>query len=214
MAAAATLGVLVFGKEPRVGAALIVFLAVLAPPLALRSAPLAWTAPAAAPALGLVGLAGAYPALAGTARSAWTRLGLGVTGLWWLLLAEALLGRTLLFGLDRELPPRPGWDGAPGLTAGEVVAPLVSSGAPLQAVLWGAAALVMPWVVRGRSLPADIVAATVWAAGLAGATASLGAAVSGSAPKGLVAGALAAGILAVGWRWVHGTTRERESEYS
>ena len=92
--------------------------------------------------------------------------------------------------------------------------PLVTSGALLQAVLWGVAALVMPWLVRGRSLSADIVAATVWAAGLAGATASLGEAVGGSAPKGLVAGALAAGILAVGWRWVYGTTEELDLSYS
>ena len=62
--------------------------------------------------------------------------------------------------------------------------PLVTSGAPLQAVLWGLAALVMPWLVRGRSLSVDIVAATVWAAGLAGATASIGEAVNGSAPEG------------------------------
>jgi len=73
----------------------------------------------------------------------------------------------------------------------------------------------MPWLVRGRSLSADVVAATVWAAALAGATASLGEAVGASSPKGLVAGALAAGILAVGWRWVdHGTTGELESSYS
>jgi hypothetical protein len=60
-----------------------------------------------------------------------------------------------------------------------------------------------------------VVAATVWAAGLAGATASLGEAVGASSTKGLVAGALAAGILAVGWRWVdHGMTGELESSYS
>jgi hypothetical protein len=161
-----------------------------------------------------VGLAGAFPALAGTTRSAWTRAALGVTGLWWLLLAEALLGRTLLFGMAADLPARPHWDGAASITASEIVRPLVTSGAPLQAVLWGLAALVMPWLVRGRSLSADIVAATVWAAGLAGATASIGEAVSGSAPKGLVAGALAAGILAVGWRWVYGATEEPDLSYS
>ena len=61
VAAAATLGAMTFGTEPRVGAALVVFLAVALPPLALRTAPLAWSAPAAAPALGLIGLAGAYP---------------------------------------------------------------------------------------------------------------------------------------------------------
>ena len=212
VAAAATLGVMTFGTEPRVGAALLVFLAVAIGPLLLRGAPLTWSAPALAPALGLAGLAGAFPALAGTARSAWTRAALGVTGLWWLLLAEPLLGRKLLFGL--ELPARPGWDGAASLTAGEVVRPLVTSGAPVQAVVWGLAALVMPWLVRGRSPAADIVGATVWAAGLAGATASVGEAIGGAAPKGLVAGALAAGILAVGWRWIHGTARDRESEYS
>jgi hypothetical protein len=73
----------------------------------------------------------------------------------------------------------------------------------------------MPWLVRGRSLSVDVVAATVWAAGLAGATASLGEAIGGAPPKGLVAGALAAGILAVGWRWVHpGTTEELDLSYS
>jgi hypothetical protein len=214
LAAAAVLCAMTFGTEPRVGAALLVVLAIGVPPLALRTTPLAWSAPALAPLLGLIGLAGAFPALAGTARSAWTRAALGVTGLWWLLLAEALLGRTLLFGLAADLPARPHWDGAASITASEIVRPLVTSGAPLQAVLWGVAALVMPWLVRGRSLSADIVAATAWAAGLAAATASIGEAVSGSAPKGLVAGALAAGIIAVGWRWVYGTTEEPDLSYS
>ena len=140
VAAAATLAALTFSTEPRVGAALIVLLAVALPPLALRAAPLAWSAPAAAPALGLLGLAGAFPALAGTARSAWTRAALGVTGLWWLLLAEPLLGRDLLFGLGADLPARPHWDGAASLTASEIVGPLVTSGALLQAVVWGAGA--------------------------------------------------------------------------
>ena len=90
----------------------------------------------------------------------------------------------------------------------------MTSGAPLLAVLWALAALVLPWLVRGRSLSADIVAATAWAAGLAAATASIGEAVSGSAPTGLVAGALAAGVLAVGWRWVYGTTEEPDLSYS
>jgi eukaryotic-like serine/threonine-protein kinase len=212
VSAAAVLAAMTFGTDPRVGAALLVFLAVSLPPLALRTTPLAWSAPALAPVLGLVGLAGAFPALAGTARSAWTRAALGVTGLWWLLLAEALLGRTLLFGLD--LPARPDWEGAASITASEVVRPLVTSGALLQGVLWGVAALVMPWLVRGRSLSTDCVAATAWAAGLAGATVSIGEVVSDSAPRGLVAGAFAAGILAVGWRWAYGTTEEPDVSYS
>ncbi|HYH90137.1 MAG TPA: serine/threonine-protein kinase [Solirubrobacteraceae bacterium] len=211
LAAAATLVAMTFGTDPRVGAALLVLLAVALPPLALRGAGLAWSAPALAPALGLVGLAGAFPALAGMARSAWTRGALGAVGLCWLLLAEPLLGHNLLFGLP--LPNRASFDGAASLTASEVVRPIVTSGALVQAALWAGASVVMPWFVRGRSLPADIVGATVWSAGLAAATASVGEAVTGATPHGLVAGALAAGILAVGWIWAHGTAEEFESPY-
>ena len=211
LAAAATLAAMTFGTDPRVGAALVVFLAVALPPIVLRGVALTWSAPALAPALGIFGLAGAFPALAGMARSAWTRGALGAVGLWWLLLAEPLLGHNLLFGLP--LPDRASFDGAASLTASEVVRPIVTSGALVQAALWAAAAVAMPWFVRGRSLPADIVGATVWSAGLAGATASVGEAVTGAMPHGLVAGALAAGILAVGWRWAHGMTEEFESSY-
>ena len=59
--------------------------------------------------------------------------------------------------------------------------PLVTSGRRSSwRSLWAAAAVVMPWLVRGRSLPADIVGATAWSAGLAAATASLGVAVTGA----------------------------------
>ncbi len=205
---------LMLTADPRPGAALVVLLAVLAPPLLLRTASLTWSLPAAAPLLGLLGLAGAFPALAGRADRAHVRAALGIAGLWWLLLAEPLLGHTLLFGAAAHTPPRAGWDGAPGLAASDVIAPLVSSGAPLQALVWGAGALVLPWIVRGRALSADLVAATAWAAGLAGATASVGQAVAGSVPRGLVAGAIACGALAVALEWTGGFRDGQESVYS
>ena len=213
LAASATLIAMTFGSSPRVGAALIVFLAVMLPPLLIRGAAIAWSAPALAPLLGIVGLAGAFPALAGTARTAWARGAIAACGAWWLLLAEPLLGHNLLLGVG-GLPDRPHFDGAASVTASEVVTPLVTSGAVILVPLWAAAAVVMPWLVRGRSLPADIVGATVWSAGVAAATASLGVAVTGGTPHGLVAGAIAAGIIAVGWRWVHGTTEELDLSYS
>ncbi len=213
LAASATLIAMTFGSSPRVGAALIVFLAVMLPPLLIRGAAIAWSAPALAPLLGIVGLAGAFPALAGTARTAWARGAIAACGAWWLLLAEPLLGHNLLLGVG-GLPDRPHFDGAASVTASEVVTPLVTSGAVILVPLWAAGAVVMPWLVRGRSLPADIVGATVWSAGLAAATASLGVAVTGGTPHGLVAGAVAAGIIAVGWRWVHGTTEELDLSYS
>jgi hypothetical protein len=213
LAAAATVVAIAFAAEPRPGAALVVLFAVMGPPLLLRGAALVWSLPAAAPLLGLAGLAGAFPALAGRARSGWTRAALGALGLWWLLLAEPLLGRTLLLGTVEGTPPRAGWDGAAGLAAGQVVAPLVTSGAAALTAVWAVGALVLPWVVRGRFLAFDMVAATAWAAGLAGAGVSVGQALSGSSPHGVVAGALAAGTLSVALRWTEGLRENRESEY-
>src|SRR3954452_18406268 len=57
VAAVVTLGVMTFGTEPRVGAALLVFVAVAVVPLALRAASSALSAPAGAAVLGLIGLA-------------------------------------------------------------------------------------------------------------------------------------------------------------
>jgi hypothetical protein len=212
-AAAVALLALVFGPEQRPGAALVVFLAVLGPPLALRRLPVAWSAPAAAPALALFGLAGAFPAFAGMVRAAWARAALGALGVWWLALAEPLLGHTFLYGPVEGTPPRTDWDGAASLAASDVVSPVVTSGVLVLAVPWAVAALVVPWIVRGRSLSLDIVAATTWAAGLAAITASLGQALDGLEPRGLVAGALAAGILAIGGRWSGGLSEGSESEY-
>jgi hypothetical protein len=212
LAATATLVAMTFGTEPRVGAALVVLLAVALPPLLIRGSAITWSLPAAAPLLGLVGLAGAYPAIAGTVRSPWARGGLGACGAWWLLLAEPTLGHRLLLGVP-GLPGLAHWDGAPSIAADEIVKPIFTSGAPILLLVWAAGAVFMPWLVRGRSLAADIVGATVWSAGLAATTASLGAAVSGRAPYGLVAGALAAGIIAVGWRWMHGTIEELDLSY-
>ena len=213
LAATATVGAIAFAAEPRPGAALIVMLAAIGPPLLLRGAGPVWSLPAAAPLLGLAGLAGAFPALAGRARSGWTRAALGALGLWWLLLAEPLLGRTLLFGAVEGTPPRAAWDGAAGLAASEVVVPLATSGVAALAAVWAAGALVLPWLVRGRLLAFDVVAATTWAAGLAAASVSVGQAVSGSSPRGVVAGALAAGALAVALRWTEELREGRESEY-
>src|SRR3954451_7184266 len=150
LAAAATLMAMTVGEDTRVGAALVILLAVAMPPLLVRGAAVAWSAPALAPLLGIAGLAGAFPALAGTARSPWTRGTLAACGAWWLLLAEPLLGHNLLLGLG-GLPARPRFDGAASIAASEVIRPIVPSGASLLLVLWAAAAVVMPWLVRGRT---------------------------------------------------------------
>src|SRR5436190_974766 len=72
----------------------------------------AWSLPAAAPALGLLGLAGAWPALAGQARGWTARAALGGLGGLWLVLAEALTSDRLLFGQPRDVLAPGAWDGS------------------------------------------------------------------------------------------------------
>jgi eukaryotic-like serine/threonine-protein kinase len=165
-------------------AAALVAVAAVVPPLLLRRHGLTWSVPAAAPALGLAGLAGAYPAVAGRVRGAWARAALGAAGLWWLLLAEPLLDR------DIAIATPPG-------SAGDVLEALARSGALLLAPLWAAAALVLPWLVRGRALALDVVGAAAWAAALASGTAALAGWAGLAEPRGLAVGAVVAGVVAV-----------------
>jgi hypothetical protein len=169
---------------PRPDIAVIVAAAAAAPPLLVQRSGLAWSLPAAAPVLGLIGLAGAYPALAGRLRGAWARAALGATGMWWLLLAEPVLDRDLWIGT------------APG-EAGDVLEALATSGALLFVPVWATAALVLPWLVRGRPLAVEVVGAATWAAGLAAATGAVSEYTGLPEPRGLVTGAIVAGTVAV-----------------
>ncbi len=201
LAATATAVALALGPAQRPGAALLLLALAAGPPLLLRSDGRAWSLPAAAPALGLLGLAGAYPALAGRAPRWSARAALGALGAWWLVLAEPILERALVFGPAPGTPDRASFDGAPGIAAGDVLAKACSSGALLLALVWAAAAVVAPWLVRGRSLSAGVVGATAWAAGLAAATAALGEWLGGRVgqpePRSLVTGAVAAAGVAL-----------------
>ena len=75
------------------GLALVLAIVAAVPIVAMPVTPTAWPLAAAAPALGLVGpagLAGAWPALAGLARTPWRRVALAVSGWVWLLAAGAV----------------------------------------------------------------------------------------------------------------------------
>jgi hypothetical protein len=132
-----------------------------------------WSLPSVAPALDLLGLAGAYPAVAGQARTIPARAALGALGFWWLALATIVT------------------DDRPDFAALDAPATLAL------AALWAAAAAVLPLVVRGRRLPVDVVAATVWAAGLAAATSAIADALAFAEPDGTVPAAVLAGVAAV-----------------
>jgi hypothetical protein len=172
-----------------------------------------WLAAAVAPALGAIGLAGAFPALAGQPRSLRERAYLGALGYWWLTLAEPVLGRTLWFGPRPGTPAPADWEGSLHAGAAHVLSPLLSITVLLGALLWAGAAALVPLLIRGRSAPVDIVAAAVWASASAVAAPAL-AAGHGSygadpAPRGMVLGALLGGVTVVATRALRGPVRPK-----
>jgi hypothetical protein len=165
------------------------------PFLLRRAASAEWSLPAAAPLLGLATVAGAFPALTGRVGRPLHRAALGALGAWWLLLAEPLLDRRLLLGAPRAAAVG-GWD---------AVSAVATSPAIVLVAVWAVAAAVLPLLVRGRLLAVDVVAATVWAAGLAAATQ----AALGATPRGFVLGAIASGLVAVAMRTSPGIRESR-----
>jgi hypothetical protein len=188
------------------GIALLVFVAAAPVPLLLPRKGVAWSLPAAAPLLGLAGLAGAWPAIAGQARGLTARASLGALGGLWLVLAETLTGERLLTGQPRDVLAAGAWHGSVLDAGGDALAPLLSGGTLAIAALWALAAAVLPLLVRGRSPALDLVAATGWAATLAAATQAIAQGLVLEAPRGLVAGALASAAIAVGARAARGRT--------
>jgi hypothetical protein len=162
------------------------------PFLLRRAAAPAWSLPALAPALGLVGLAGAYPAACGRLAGPLHRAAAGALGAWWLLLAEPPLQRRLLLGAPRDAGA--GW---------HAVQAVATSPAIALAGVWAVGAAVLPLLVRGRVLTVDIVGATAWSAGVAAAAQ----ATLGGAPPGLIVGAIGSGALALALRGRVGPSR-------
>jgi hypothetical protein len=140
-------------------------LAMLAPVLALPRAPNGWPLPAIAPALGVVGLAGAWPALAANAKSLPRRAALGATGWLWLCLVSALAHKSLY---TKSTTPTPShWAHSVASTVTQVLSPLLTASTLAAALIWAIAAATLP-LVRGRRAVAMNVALTAaWAMVLA-----------------------------------------------
>ena len=168
--------------------AIVLVLPLLAPVIASGAAPL----PGLAPALGVLGLAPVYPALAGLTRGAAGRALLGGIGYLWLAAWEAISDRTLLLGPEIAAPA--GWQESIGLALGDVVAPLFGWSVLGPAAVWALAAFALPLLVRGRAPVLDALGALIWAAGLISAH-RLVAGPSGD-PPGLLFAALVAAVVA------------------
>jgi hypothetical protein len=182
------------------GIALLLALAVAPVPALLPRHGPAWSLPALAPLIGRAGHAGAWPAVAGQAARWPARAALGGLGGWWLALAEALTSGRLLTGPASGVLPRDAWEGSALHAVRDAVWPLLSAGALAVAVLWALAAMLLPVLVRGRSAALDLVGAAAWAATLAAATQALAEGLLLDPPRGLVAGAVLAGVVAVAAR--------------
>jgi len=159
----------------RPGGALLVIAGALVPVvLSPRDGP-AWPLAAGAPALAAIGLAGAWPAVAGLAGPAWRRATLAATGWWWLALASET------------------YTSSTSDTVHHVLAPLLTIGTLVGAGVWAAAALVLPWAGIRRSPMLEAALLAVWAAALALGTIAASSLV-GSSPH-LTAGAAVVGAL-------------------
>lgn len=193
------------GSELLDGTALVVGLALAAVPVLLLRAGRLWSAPVAAPLLGTIAIAPAFVGVAGLASTAWRRAGLGVAGFLWLAAAELLSSDELLLGPPQDAASRGEWDGSLSGAITDAIGPLVLSPAILVLVAWGAFAAVLPLVVRGRSLPLDVVGALAWAAALVAAHQGIAELAAGDVPldeaRGAAAGAAIGAAVALAAVW-------------
>jgi hypothetical protein len=192
----------------RPGVALLLFAAFL-PLLAMpRRAGPSWLSGALAPAVGLAGLAGAYPAIAGQARGWRERAALGALGYWWLTLAEPLFAQRLWLGAPAGTPARAVWEGSLQTSATHVIGPMLGVGLLLGAALWAVGSATLPWLVRGRNAAVDAVAATMWSAAIVTAAPLLDTGLSAHAthptPRGAVFGAVLGAMFALAARALRG----------
>ncbi|MBV9465430.1 MAG: serine/threonine protein kinase [Solirubrobacterales bacterium] len=170
------------------GAALVIALGASLPVALMLRDGTAWPLAVGAPALGLLGMALGWPAVAARARGAWRRSAIGAIGWVWLVLAG---------GLNAA----PGRLGSTGATFDHVLRPLAGAGGLAPALVWAGAALTLPWTVSRRSLAWDAVRVCCWTGALTLGTA-VGLALPG-APHGILetsdflAGALASAAIAL-----------------
>jgi hypothetical protein len=78
-----------------------------------------------------------------------------------------------------------------------VLTPLVTTSALLPVAAWVALAVVLPLVVRGRSLTLDLLGVILWTAGLIASHQAIGQVLGVHDARGLAAGALLAAAAAV-----------------
>ncbi|HEV3130118.1 MAG TPA: serine/threonine-protein kinase [Solirubrobacteraceae bacterium] len=188
--------------QGRTGTAVLLLIGALIPVVLLPADPATWPLPGVAAALGVIWLAGAWPALAARAPSAWQRAALGAGGWIWLQLGTVLSASTLYAGLPTGIPQVGAWSTSPAAAVREVLSPLFTSGALTPALVWALAAVALPIVLRQPDLVLRSGAVAVWAAVVLGSTVlllSLGSGQPGIGARDVLLGV--AGGIAVALVW-------------
>ncbi|MBV9048791.1 MAG: serine/threonine protein kinase [Solirubrobacterales bacterium] len=150
--------------EQHPGGAALILIGALVPVLLSARRATDWPLAGVALGLSVIGVGGAWPALAGRARSAWRRAALGATGWIWLVLATPLTGPTPYLHPSPSIPAPQVWTASLQPALHDVIWPLLSSGVLLGAAVWALAALMLPWAVRRRVLALDLVRVILWSA--------------------------------------------------
>jgi len=189
LAAAAALLVWL-GSNDEVGTAVVIGVAIAPTPLLLMWGGTLWSLPALAPALGAIGLAPAYAALAALAPTPWRRAGLGAAGYFWLVGAEVLTGNTLLYGPANGVHARATWHDSFSGAVEHAVVPTLTSAVLLPAVVFAAFSAALPLLVRGRPLAIELILGGAWAVGFVVALEAMGRLMDGAAARGAVLGPL------------------------
>jgi hypothetical protein len=182
------------------GAALLIALAALIPVALLPRDGAAWPVTAGAPLLGLLGLAGAWPALAARGTSMWRRAGLAAAGWLWLGLVAPLVGSGLYVS-PRGMPATNLWTGSLYETVHHVLVPALSAGVLLATPVWAAAAIFLPSLVGARSLAVDALRVLAWSGLVVAGTEialHIGRGVNSVAPHTAIIGAAVGALVALG----------------
>jgi len=172
----------------------IVAAALLAPAALVLDRVRDWLLPALAPALGLVGAAPAFLAVAARRERAAERAAMAGLAWAWTGIAGGLLGRAL--GVPVGAGDAGGWAGSGPTAIDQVISPLLTPTAIAIGLTWIGGAILLGLLLDVASAAGAAVGGLIWAGAIA---ALLGAAGDGAAPTLLLAPALIGGVAWAIW---------------
>jgi hypothetical protein len=180
---------LIAATQSHVPLALIIVIAGALPAALLPRQGSYWPLPAIAPGLAAIGLAGATPALAATAKSPYRRAALG--GLGYVYIA--------IIGNQVHIPGRAAasvWIGSPYDMLHHLLLPLLTSGALLPALVWAGAAVTLPYITQPNPghTALNVASVITWGALTTGLTSALA---QSSTPPSMVLGVLVGAVFAL-----------------